>query len=82
MSKKYQELLKLKGKMTEEKETISSLAEKIGMDRNTLGNKLKGSTAFDITEIRKISEELNIVPDDVVDYFFPDWSHNANKRRD
>jgi transcriptional regulator with XRE-family HTH domain len=77
VGKKYQELLKLKGKMVEEKETIESLAEKTGMDRNTLSNKIRGNTAFDILEIRKVSEELNIDPDEVVDYFFTDWSHNA-----
>lgn len=77
MSKKYQELLKLKGKMAEEKETISSLAEKLEMSRNTLASKLEGRTSFDILEIRRVSEELGIEQDDVVKYFFTDWSHNA-----
>ena len=77
MSKKYQELLKLKGKMAEEKETISSLAKKLDMSRNTLASKLEGRTAFDILEIRRVSEELNIDPDDIINYFFTDWSHNA-----
>jgi len=77
--KKYPELLKLKGKITEEKETIGSLADKMGLDRNTVANKIKGKTAFDLVEMYEVAEILNIRSDEITDYFFINNSHNAKK---
>ena len=69
--------MKLKGKIIEEGYTISSLAEKVGMNRNTLANKLEGRTAFDITEIYTLVDILNINPEKVNQYFFTRWLQNA-----
>lgn len=79
MGKKYKELSKLKGKIVEEGETIQSVAKKVGITRNTMASKLDGRTAFDITEMQKVAEILNIHPEEIVKYFFADWLHNANK---
>jgi len=79
VGRKYSELLKLKGKITEKNETIKSVAKKAGMSRNTLGNKLDGKTSFTIAEIYKISDILDISSEEVVKYFFTDWSQNENQ---
>ena len=73
MGKKYDELMKLKGKITEEGETIKSVSEKAGMNRNKLAGKLEGRTAFNITEIYKIVEILNIDSKNINQYFFTIW---------
>lgn len=79
--RKYPELLKVKGKIKEEKETIESVAEKVGMARNTLSRKLNGYTPMTLPEMYKIAKILGIDPDEIVDYFFINWLQNANNEK-
>ena len=79
--RKYPELMKVKGKIKEEKETIESVAEKSGMARNTLSRKLNGYTPMTLPEMYKIAKILGIDPDEIVDYFFINWLQNAKKEK-
>lgn len=68
---RYPVLVELKGRIREKGMTYRSLAPKIGMSYNTLCDKLNGHLAFDTDEINRIVAELNIKPNEIVRYFFP-----------
>lgn len=66
---KYPELNKLKGRITESKETYRSLSEKTGIPLNTLSNKINGHSLFDIVEASKVCAVLGISPKDIPIFF-------------
>ncbi len=67
----YVNINKLKGKIVENGLTISSMAEKIGMDRATLYRKLSnnGETML-VKDANAIVATLNLSSDDAVAIFF------------
>ena len=67
--RKYPELNKLKGKITECRETYRSVSKKTGIPLNSLSNKINGHYLFDIAEVEKICNALNIAPGDVFVFF-------------
>lgn len=67
--RKYQELNKLKGKITERRETYRSVSKKTGIPLNSLSNKINGHYLFDIVEVEKICRVLCIAPQDVFFFF-------------
>jgi len=77
--KKYEELLALKGKLTEEKCSYRSICEKISMSVDAFNNKINGYSVFTTDEVDKIVEEANISHNDIVKYFFPSMLRNATK---
>lgn len=50
----------LKAKMVAAKMTQADLAEKIGMSKNALSYKMRGHRSFDIQEVDRICDVLNI----------------------
>lgn len=50
----------LKGRMREKKVTQEALAEQIGINKNTMYNKLNGNSSFTVEEAKKISEVLRL----------------------
>lgn len=67
--RKYPELNKLKGKITESRETYRSVSAKTGIPLNSLSNKINGHYLFDIVEVEKICKVLDIAPGDVFVFF-------------
>lgn len=67
--KKYTELMKLKGRITETGETYRTLSQKTGIPLNTLSNKINGKSLFDIVEVSKICAELSISPQEIPIFF-------------
>ena len=67
--RKYTELNKLKGRITENGETYRSLSRKTGIPLNTLSNKINGKSLFDIIEVSKICAELEIPPVEIPIFF-------------
>ena len=51
---------------------LSFLANKIGVTRYSLTNKLNGITDFKSEEIKKLAEILNIKNEEIYIYFFSD----------
>ncbi|WP_245570834.1 DUF739 family protein [Anaerovorax odorimutans] len=75
----YPELKALKGKIREEGESYRSLSIKIPMGSNTLSDKINGFALFNSDEIYRVSELLNIQPEEIIRYFFPSMIRNATK---
>lgn len=61
---------KLKGKIKEVLGTQGKLAENMGLDENTISNKLNNNTYFTQKEIIKISSILKIKFEEIPMYFF------------
>ena len=62
---------KLKGKIVECGLNVSTLADRIGIDKATLYRKIsENGEPITIREADKISEELNLSKDEVNDIFF------------
>lgn len=62
---------RLKGRAMEYKKPISTLAEKIGIDKSTLYRKLEnGGDTITIKEARLIAKELEMNTDEINDIFF------------
>lgn len=61
---------KLRGKIAETRNTIKSLAQKIGIDNSTLYRKIIGETEFTRSEIQAIAKELNLTAEEVQEIFF------------
>lgn len=60
---------------------LNAVAAKIGITRQGLYNKLSGCTEFKSSEIRALSEMLNLSSDDRELIFFSDYvDNNANKQ--
>lgn len=79
MERKYEILNTLKGKIREENENYRSLSKKTGISVNALNNKLNGYSVFDMKEVSIIVEKLNIEPDEIIKYFFPQLLRKRNK---
>ncbi|MDU4480267.1 DUF739 family protein [Clostridium sp.] len=81
MKKRNYEILNaLKGKIREENKNYRSLSKETGISVNALNNKLNGYSVFDMREISIIVEKLNIEPDEIIKYFFPQMLRNAIKQ--
>ena len=74
---KYNEMLKLKGKIIAEGYDLKSAAKEINISYTAFRNKLKGNTAFSIDEVYDLVELLNIEKEEIVEYFFDDMMRNA-----
>lgn len=68
-SKKYNELLKLKGKITEKKKNYREISREVGLSLSAFNDKMNGYSAFDIVEAAKIAKILEI-PTEEIPYFF------------
>lgn len=68
---KYEELNALKGKMRENKMTYRELSLYTGISLNALNAKLNGYSVFNLNEVVKIIEVLEIEPENINKYFFP-----------
>lgn len=51
--------------------TYTSIAEKMGITRYTLGKKLSGETEFKLSEMNCLSDILNLSSNKKIDIFFP-----------
>lgn len=60
----------LYGRMKQMGVTQKSLADKLGINKNTLNLKLNGRYPFKAAEISAISEALNIPQEEIGRYFF------------
>ncbi|MBR1382315.1 MAG: helix-turn-helix transcriptional regulator [Ruminococcus sp.] len=65
-------ILNLKAEMARCDLTIPKLAELIGMDKKTLYSRFNGETEFKQTEIVKISQELNLCEEQILNIFLAD----------
>lgn len=63
---------KLKGRIVEMGMSRELLADKLGITRMSLNNKLNGKYDFKISEAGKLIEMLGIPSEEVKDYFFCD----------
>ena len=69
MKRKYPELKKIKGRITEMGETYRSISEKTGIPLNSLSNKINGKSLFDILEVSKICAVLDIPANEIPIFF-------------
>lgn len=76
----YEVLNALKGKIREENKNYRSLSKEIGISVNALNNKLNGYSVFDMREVSIVVEKLNIQPNDIIKYFFPQMLRNATEK--
>lgn len=78
MKKRNYEILNaLKGKIREENKNYRSLSKETGISVNALNNKLNGYSVFDMREVSVMVEKLNIKPNEIIKYFFPQILRNA-----
>lgn len=70
MQKRVRTYGKLREQMRKKHHTIGTLAEKLGINRTTLGKKLLGQAALTSTEIEAIVDLLDIDANDIHEYFF------------
>ena len=78
MKKRNYEILNaLKGKIREENKNYRSLSKETGISVNALNIKLNGYSVFDMREVSIMVEKLNIQPNDIIKYFFPQMLRNA-----
>jgi len=63
---------KLKAKIVERDLSIQTVAKQLGMNRSTLYRKLKNRSgdAFTVGEVRKLSEILQLTPNEITEIFF------------
>lgn len=78
--KNYEVLNALKGKIKEEQKNYRSLSKETGISVNALNNKLNGYSVFDMKEVSIVVEKLNIQPNEIIRYFFPQMLRNATEK--
>lgn len=76
--KRYPELTALKGIMLEKKITYAKMAQMLGVGITTLSDKINGFYSFDIEEVNKILNILDIGPNEIAKYFFPKMLRNVS----
>ena len=77
--RKYEVLNALKGRIREENKNYRSLSKETGISVNALNNKLNGYSVFDMKEVSIVIDKLNIQPNEIIKYFFPQILRNATK---
>lgn len=73
----YEVLNALKGRIREENKNYRSLSKETGISVNALNNKLNGYSVFDMREVSIMVEKLNIQPNEIIKYFFPQILRNV-----
>lgn len=68
--RKYKELSKLKGLLREKKISYKKIAELIHIHCTTFSDKINGYSDFTLIEVNKISNILEIKPEEIYEYFF------------
>jgi DNA-binding Xre family transcriptional regulator len=68
---KYAELVALKGLLRERKTPYKKIATIIGITAHAFSDKINGHNSFDVLELDKIANYLNINTSDIRKYFFP-----------
>lgn len=61
---------KLRGKISEKFRTLAEFNKALGCAPRTLQMKLKGERQFDVEDINKIVNLLDLSKSDIIDYFF------------
>lgn len=74
--RKYEVLSALKGKIVEMGENYRSISKKTNLSVNAINNKLNGYSVFDTKEVEILVEVLDINPNDILKYFFPQMLRN------
>lgn len=64
---------KLRGKIVENEMSISDLAEKMGISKSTLYQKINGNVSFTIDEVILIAKMLDLTKDEFNNIFFADF---------
>lgn len=67
---KYRELVELKGILREKKINYETLAKYLKMSISALSNKINGKSVFDVLEVSKIVEFVEIAKEEIAKYFF------------
>ncbi len=70
---------KLRGKMVEKGYNLKTLSKAVGMNINTLRNKILGKTEFTISESIRIKDVLKLDTHDYLDIFYPELEFDAEK---
>jgi transcriptional regulator with XRE-family HTH domain len=63
-------MLKLKSHMVLSNDTITSLAEYLGLSRQTLSSRMNGHSPFKTDEIVLIADKYNLSSDEIIAIFF------------
>lgn len=72
---------RLKGKIMEAGYSRKEFADKLGINENTLVNRLKGRSSFKLDEVGKMCDILNITSkDDVINIFFDKSVPNIRRK--
>lgn len=76
-NRKYEILNSLKGKIKEECLSYREVSTKSGISLTAFNNKINGYSVFDTDEVSALVEILNIEPNDIIKYFFPQILRNV-----
>lgn len=72
--------LKLRGRIIEKYGTIGTFCQEIGISPNTATNVLGGKTTPTSKKLPKWCAALNIAPDEIGDFFYPEtWENYGNR---
>ena len=74
--RKYEVLSALKGRIVEMGENYRSISKKTNLSVNAINNKLNGYSVFNTKEVEILVEVLDINPNDILKYFFPQMLRN------
>ena len=77
-TRRYFELVKLKGLMGEKKISYRKLSKETKISVDALNNKINGYSLLNAEEIYKIVDVLEISPDNIITYFFPQMLRNVS----
>ncbi len=76
--RRYVELVKLKGLMREKKISYRKLSKETKISVDALNNKINGYSLLNTEEIYKIVDVLEISPENIILYFFPQMLRNVS----
>lgn len=77
-NRKHEILNSLKGKIKEECLSYRKVSTKSGISLNAFNNKINGYSVFNTDEVSALVEILNIEPNDIIKYFFPQMFQNVS----
>lgn len=63
-------LIRLRSKMVLHEDTIESLADHLGLSRQTLSSRMNGHSRFKSDEIMSIADRYGLGSDEIVEIFF------------
>lgn len=68
-------MVRLRSYMVLHEDTIESLAEYLGISRQTLSGRINGHTQFKMDEVMLIADKYKLKSNEIMEIFFKEESH-------